>query len=210
MATVQGDGVVVYDCDTQSKTRSWAVGRGHTFAVPAVYDPGCGRYFAAILPPGETEPALVTWTDADPLASLDAAVDSGSTRLPDGIAALVAVGGGDGGGGVLVVGANGAARWFGADARKLAASAQPGEGTEDGKKKTAAAKRVVETCAEANDGGGVVVVTADRSNAEYRTVTMFKVAGGEHSGRSVETKWEIEVTPPGFFLPAGTICARLM
>ena len=196
VATVQGDGVVVYDCDTQSKTRSWAVGRGHTFAVPAVYDPGCGRYFAAILPPGETEPALVTWTDADPLASLDAAVDSGSTRLPDGIAALVAVGGGDGGGGVLVVGANGAARWFGADARKLAASAQPGEGTEDGKKKTAAAKTVVETCAEANDGGGVVVVTADRSNAEYRTVTMFKVAGGEHSGRSVETKWEIEVTPP--------------
>ena len=30
VATVQGDGVVVYDCDTQSKTRSWAVGRGRT------------------------------------------------------------------------------------------------------------------------------------------------------------------------------------
>ena len=92
VATVHGDGVVVYDCDAQTKTRSWAVGRGHAFAAPAVFDRGCGRYFAALLPPGETDPALVTWTDADPIASLDQAVDSSSTRLPDGIADLVAVG----------------------------------------------------------------------------------------------------------------------
>ena len=38
VATVQGDGVVVYDCDTQSKTRSWAVGR-----VPSV-NPRCFKF----------------------------------------------------------------------------------------------------------------------------------------------------------------------
>ena len=199
VATVHGDGVVVYDCDAQTKTRSWAVGRGHAFAAPAVFDRGCGRYFAALLPPGETDPALVTWTDADPIASLDQAVDSSSTRLPDGIAALVAVGEGNDDGGVIVVDVGGGARWFGADARKLAASAPPGEGGGDDakkKKKTGSAKRVAETCGEANGGGGVVVVTADRSNAQTRTVTMYKVSGGEHSGRSVKTAWEFDVSVP--------------
>ena len=43
---------------------------------------------------------------------------------------------------------------------------------------------------------GVVVVTADRSNADVRTVTLYKVAGGEHSGRSVKTAWEFEVSVP--------------
>lgn len=202
VATIHGDGVVVYDCDAQTKTRSWAVGRGHALAAPAVFDRGCGRYFAALLPPGETDPALVTWTDADPIASLDQAVDSSSTRLPDGIAALVAVGEGNDDGGVIVVDVGGGARWFGADARKLAASAPPGEGggDDDKKKKTktgsASAKRVAETCGEANGGGGVVVVTADRSNVDVRTVTLYKVAGGEHSGRSVKTAWEFEVSVP--------------
>ena len=202
VATIHGDGVVVYDCDAQTKTRSWAVGRGHAFAAPAVFDRGCGRYFAALLPPGETDPALVTWTDADPIASLDQAVDSSSTRLPDGIAALVAVGEGNDDGGVIVVDVGGGARWFGADARKLAASAPPGEGggvdAEKKKKKTgsASAKRVAETCGEANGGGGVVVVTADRSNADVRTVTLYKVAGGEHGGRSVKTAWEFEASVP--------------
>ena len=201
VATIHGDGVVVYDCDAQTKTRSWAVGRGHAFAAPAVFDRGCGRYFAALLPPGETDPALVTWTDADPIASLDQAVDSSSTRLPDGIAALVAVGEGNDDGGVIVVDVGGGARWFGADARKLAASAPPGEGGGDDaekKKKTgsASAKRVAETCGEANGGGGVVVVTADRSNADVRTVTLYEVTGGEHGGRSVKTAWEFEVSVP--------------
>ena len=88
---------------------------------------------------------------------------------------------------------------FGADARKLAASAPPGEGGGDDakkKKKTGSAKRVAETCGEANGGGGVVVVTADRSNAQTRTVTMYKVSGGEHSGRSVKTAWEFDVSVP--------------
>mmetsp|Transcript_6778 Transcript_6778/g.26400 ORF Transcript_6778/g.26400 Transcript_6778/m.26400 type:complete len:831 (-) Transcript_6778:40-2532(-) len=202
VATIHGDGVVVYDCDAQTKTRSWAVGRGHAFAAPAVFDRGCGRYFAALLPPGETDPALVTWTDADPIASLDQAVDASSTRLPDGIAALVAVGEGNDDGGVIVVDVGGGARWFGADARKLAASAPPGEGggvdAEKKKKKTgsASAKRVAETCGEANGGGGVVVVTADRSNADVRTVTLYEVTGGEHGGRSVKTAWEFEASVP--------------
>jgi hypothetical protein len=98
------------------------VGRGHTFAAPAVFDAGCARYFAALAPQGggasqveiqsthslkapwlesawfqplnlwsdiliskfafinallaplhpggAGDPALVTWTDADPVASL--------------------------------------------------------------------------------------------------------------------------------------------
>ena len=201
-ATVQGDGVHVHDRETQTRARSWAVGRGHGFAAPATYDAGSGMYFAAILPPGGREdPALVAWTKDDPAASLDAAVGGGSTRLPDGVAALVPVGEGDDraeGGGVLAVDGHGGVRWFGPDARKLAAA--PGAtGGADEKR-----RRVVEAASAASPtgGGGVLVVTSDAASGRgvtggggNRVAALYRAKGGEHSGRSVETVWEVVIEP---------------
>ena len=112
----------------QERLRSWAVGHGHAFAAPAVYDPISARYFAALVPPGDpsADPSLVSWSNDDRSPSLDAAVDSAAAaRLPDGLAALVPAQSGRGG--VLAVDASGAVRWFGADARKIAASRRESE-----------------------------------------------------------------------------------
>ena len=188
------------------------MGRGHTFAAPAVYDVGCGRYFAALSPPGGSgDPALVTWTDADPMASLDGAVSGGTTRLPDGLAALVPVGGGATvGGGVFAVDGAGSVRWFGPDARKLAASAAAAAGAGLSQKKSAGGKkkqaeqqqhqkRIVETASAVDGDCGVLVVTVDSARGATgngRIATLYRAVGGEHSGRSVEVVWEVEVGVP--------------
>jgi hypothetical protein len=182
----------------QSRARSWAVGRGHTFAAPAVYDAGCARYFAALAPPGGEDPALVTWTDADAAtASLDGMVGGGSTRLPDGLAALVPVGGAvPGNVGVLAVDGGGGVRWFGADARKVAASKD--KGSTPNKKPSAgkqAERRVVEAASAVDGGGGVLVVSVG-SGGGGRIATLYRAVGGEHSGRSVEEAWSVDVTAP--------------
>ena len=89
MATVHGDGVVVYDCDAQTKTRSgrWAGARPPAGGVRELRTTP-----AALLPPGGRIPALVTWTDAVPPPSTRQ-----WTRAPPGCPAgdprLVAVGG---------------------------------------------------------------------------------------------------------------------
>lgn len=193
----------------QTRVRSWAVGRAYSFAAPAVYDARSGRYFAALAPPGGTgDPALVTWTDADSMASLDGAVGGGSTRLPDGLAALVPLGDGANtvttGGGVLAVDGAGSVRWFGSDARKLAVSAPPGDGNKStGKKKEQQQRRVVETASAMDGGGGVLVVTVNTARGggggdggNGRTATLYCAVGGEHSGRSVEAVWEVAVDVP--------------
>ena len=152
----------------------------------------------------------MSWTDADPLASLDAAVGGGSTRLPDGLSALVPAGAVDRGG-VLAVDGAGSVRWFGADARKLAASeprAPPPSTTKTkskSKSKSAASPATVVECACAvreGGGGGVLVVTAesalggDRDRDDARVATLYRANGGEHSGRTVEAAWTVEARAP--------------
>ena len=84
-------------------------------------EPVSGKFFAALDAPG-SDPALVAWGDGDPVASLDALISGSTARLVGGVTALVPAGSVQGGG-VLAVDSAGAVRWFGKDARKLAASA---------------------------------------------------------------------------------------
>ena len=61
-------------------------------------------------------------------------------------------------------------------------------------------KRIVETASAVDGGGGVLVVTVDSARATAanngRTATLYRAVGGEHSGRSVEAAWEVEVCVP--------------
>ena len=148
----------------------------------------------------------MSWTDADPLASLDGAVVGGSTRLPDGLSALVPAGAVDSGG-VLAVDGAGSVRWFGADARELAASeprAPPPSATKSkSKSKSAASPATVVECACAvreGGAGGVLVVTAESAlggvRDDARVATLYRANGGEHSGRTVEAAWTVEARAP--------------
>ena len=150
----------------------------------------------------------MSWTDADPLASLDGAVVGGSTRLPDGLSALVPAGAVDGGG-VLAVDSAGSVRWFGADARELAASeprAPPPSATKsksESESKSAASPATVVECACAvreGGAGGVLVVTAESAlggvRDDARVATLYRANGGEHSGRTVEAAWTVEARAP--------------
>ena len=150
----------------------------------------------------------MSWTAADPLASLDGAVVGGSTRLPDGLSALVPAGAVDGGG-VLAVDSAGSVRWFGADARELAASnlaAPPPSATKSkskSKSRSAASPATVVECACAvreGGAGGVLVVTAESAlggvRDDARVATLYRANGGEHSGRTVEAAWTVEARAP--------------
>ena len=185
-----------------------------------MYDPISARYFAALVPPGDpsADPSLVSWSDDDRSASLDAAVDSAAAaRLPDGLAALVPAQSGRGG--VLAVDASGAVRWFGADARKIAASRRESEsadaaGEEDddqtrrakkgrggGRARAAASTSpravVVESASRVAGGGGVLVVTRSGggrggSDGFERRAVLHLAAGDEReSGASVTPAWSV-------------------
>ena len=199
----------------QTRIRSWAIGRGHTFVGPSVYDASCERYFAAIAPPdASADPALVAWTEDDGVTRLDAAVGGGSTRLPDGVAALVPVGSskrsdGGGGGGVLAVTPSGAVHWFGPDARERASHSAPQkEGKGKAKRATEAARRrIVETARGVS--GGVLVVTSDAARAggdAARSASLYRAAGNEHGGFVVEVAWEVAIEPP----PGATGATRVV
>ncbi len=186
-----------------------------------MYDPISARYFAALVPPGDpsADPSLVSWSDDDRSPSLDAAVDSAAAaRLPDGLAALVPAQSGRGG--VLAVDASGAVRWFGADARKIAASRRESEsadaaGEEDDDDQTRRAKKgrgggraraaastspravVVESASRVAGGGGVLVVTRSGggrggSDGVERRAVLHLAAGDEReSGASVTPAWSV-------------------
>ena len=68
---------------TQRRERSWALGRGRAFAVPVVYDAGCQRYFAALKSATSSggDITLVSWSESDPHASLDADTAAGAARV---------------------------------------------------------------------------------------------------------------------------------
>lgn len=182
----------------KTRVRSWTAGRGHDFAVPATRDPISGKLFAALDAPG-SDPALVAWGDGDPVASLDALIGGSTARLVGGVAALVPAGNVQGGG-VLAVDAAGAVRWFGPDARKLAASAGD------------ARDSAVEAAAREAGGGGVLVVTraapkpsrakkngaGENASRETRVATLYRAAGSDDAGRRVERAWRVEARPPAF------------
>ena len=182
----------------KTRVRSWTAGRGHDFAVPATRDPISGKFFAALDAPG-SDPALVAWGDGDPVASLDALIGGSTARLVGGVAALVPAGNVQGGG-VLAVDAAGAVRWFGPDARKLAASAGD------------ARDSAVEAAAREAGGGGVLVVTraapkpsrakkngaGENASRETRVATLYRAAGSDDAGRRVERAWRVEARPPAF------------
>jgi hypothetical protein len=171
-------------------------------AVPATLDPVSGKFFAALDAPG-SDPALVAWGDGDPVASLDALITGSTARLVGGVTALVPAGNVQGGG-VLAVDGAGAVRWFGADARKLAASA--------GEKN--AGDAAVEAATRETGGGGVLVVTrakkdgaksgkskkkdagVDEETLNARVATLYRAAGTDDAGRSVECVWRVEARPP--------------
>ena len=182
----------------KTRVRSWTAGRGHDFAVPATRDPISGKFFAALDAPG-SDPALVAWGDGDPVASLDALIGGSTARLVGGVAALAPAGNVQGGG-VLAVDAAGAVRWFGPDARKLAASAGD------------ARDSAVEAAAREAGGGGVLVVTraapkpsrakkngaGENASRETRVATLYRAAGSDDAGRRVERAWRVEARPPAF------------
>ena len=188
-----------------------------------MYDPISARYFAALVPPGDpsADPSLVSWSNDDRSPSLDAAVDSAAAaRLPDGLAALVPAQSGRGG--VLAVDASGAVRWFGADARKIAASRRESEsadaaGEEDddqtrrakkgrggGRARAAASTSpravVVESASRVAGGGGVLVVTRSGggrggSDGIARRAVLHLAPGDEtESGASVTPAWSVALT----------------
>ena len=174
----------------QTRVRSWTAGRGHNFAVPATRDPISGKFFAALDAPG-SDPALVAWGDGDPVASLDALISGSTARLVGGVAALVPAGNVQGGG-VLAVDSAGTVRWFGEDARKLAASAGD------------ASDAAVEAATPEAGGGGVLVVTRvtpkerRAKKKDTRVATLYRAAGSDDAGRRVERAWRVEVRPPSF------------
>ena len=182
----------------KTRVRSWTAGRGHDFAVPATRDPISGKFFAALDAPS-IRSALVAWGDGDPVASLDALIGGSTARLVGGVAALVPAGNVQGGG-VLAVDAAGAVRWFGPDARKLAASAGD------------ARDSAVEAAAREAGGGGVLVVTraapkpsrakkngaGENASRETRVATLYRAAGSDDAGRRVERAWRVEARPPAF------------
>ena len=102
---------------------------------------------------------------------------------------------------MLAVDSAGAVRWFGKDARKLAASAGD------------AGDAAVEAATREAGGGGVLVVTraapkASRANKketrdekearDARTATLYRAAGSDDAGRRIECAWRVEARPPVF------------
>ena len=182
----------------QTRVRSWSAGQGFDFSVPAVHDKTSGRYFAALDSPG-SDPALVSWSDGDPIASLDTLVDGSTARLVGGCSVLVPCGAVSGGG-CLSVDATGLVRWFGADARKLAASMS--ETTQS---------TIVECATREIENGGVLVVTSSLTkaskaktgksktgdtNENVRVATLYRATGEDDEGRRVERAWHVECEPP--------------
>ena len=176
-----------------------------------MYDPGTRRYFAALRSNAGADPALVSWTDADKnLASLETLIDGATARLVGGVVGLVPVGDDVAGGGCLAVSGNGQVRWFGADARKLAASSASAPSSAE----TSVETSLVVECATAcsSESGGVLVVTARGKGGsktgktgksskrgdytETRVATLYRAAGGTDEGRRVEQTWRVEAKAP--------------
>jgi hypothetical protein len=190
---------------TQRRVRSWALGSRRRLAAPVVWDGGCERYFAALLPPGgkSGDATLVAFTD-ELSSTLDALPVAATLR--DGVYALLAatpppaepvpksrmaVDAVAGRGGVLVVSAAGGVSWVAGDGSVRASCPAP-----DGAARAQAAAAGAEADARGVLTQCVAVVSAVRAQGSADATHRLDVYAAAATAGTLTHSAAATLTPP--------------